>query len=603
MKKSSDNVSNFKKRRWFIAFGVFLTLLTAIYFGFTVFQSENFESIKSNLFAPQNIKTEDFSTVTIFLLFASATLISEDLACIGAGVLASQGKISLALAISSCAFGIFIGDILLFLAGRFLGRKALQIKFINFFISEKAFEKSSHWLERQGMKTVFISRFVFGLRLPLYFAAGVLKTSFWQFTLYFSIAVAIWTPILVGTTFWLGAEAVKNSLFNQNLWLGLILFIVILFFSLRILQQLLTWKGRRILLGKIKCRFIWEFWSIRVFYIPVVIYIAGLAVRFRSLTIFTCANPAILASGFVGESKEEILQCLGKSKAAKPFLLKHTFLSKGFSVLENLGRAADFMTENGLNFPIVIKPDVGERGFGVQIVKNSDDLAEKLSAGNDNLILQEFAAGEETSVFYFRYPTVEKGEIFAITEKHFPKVSGDGRSSLEELILRDKRAICLAKSYLDRNSDRLEIIPATGEEVQIIDIGTHSRGAIFLDGGWMKTNVLESKIDEICRGFQGFYFGRFDIRVRSFEDFSRAENFKIVELNGVTSEATSIYDPRNSLFDAYKILFRQWKIAFEIGAENKKLGAEPTKISDLIKLIFGKTIRHPKTKIQNPKCV
>ncbi len=312
-----------EKRRWLWAFGVLMFLLAAYYFGLNLFQNDNFAALKSGVFAPQNIRVENFSTLALFFIFASATLISEDLACIGAGVLASQGKISLTLAITSCAFGIFIGDILLFLAGRFLGRKALKIKFISFFISENSFEKSSHWLERQGMKTVFISRFVFGLRLPLYFAAGVLKTSAWRFTFYFSIAVAIWTPILVGFTYWLGAEVVKNSLFNQNLWIGLIFLVVGLFFLVRTLQQLVTWKGRRILWGKLKCRFIWEFWSLRVFYAPVVMYIAWLAVKYRSLTVFTCANPAILASGFVGESKNEILQGLCQSNAAKPFLLKH----------------------------------------------------------------------------------------------------------------------------------------------------------------------------------------------------------------------------------------------------------------------------------------
>ncbi len=591
-----------EKRRWLWVFGVCIFLGAFFFLGFDLFQSSDYEVLKSGVFAPQNIRVEEFSTLGLFLIFASATLVSEDLACIAAGILAAQGKISLTLAVSSCGFGIFVGDILLFLAGRFFGRKALELKFINFFIPEKAFVKSSQWLERRGMQTVFISRFVFGLRLPLYFAAGVLKTSFWRFTLYFSLAVAIWTPILVGLTYLLGAEAVKTSLFNQNLWLGLTLLIIVLFFVVRFLQQLLTWKGRRILFGKIKRRFVWEFWSLRVFYVPVVFCIGWLAIKYRSLTIFTCANPAILASGFVGESKDQILLGLFQSEAAKPFLLSHILISKELSADEKLGQAADFMTSRDLDFPIILKPDVGERGFGVQIIKSSEELAEKISISIENLILQEFAHGDETSVFYYRFPNSAKGKIFAITEKRFPSVTGDGQATLEELILRDNRAICLANKYLERNSENLETVPEKDEKVQIIDIGTHSRGAIFLDGGWMKTDALEEKIDAICRGVEGFYFGRFDIRVKSFDDFSRAENFKIVELNGVTSEATSIYDPQNSLLKAYKILFRQWQLAFEIGRQNKENGAMPTKISDLIKLALGKEIQNPKSSIRNPRC-
>jgi len=59
-------------------------------------------------------------------------------------------------------------------------------------------------------------------------------------------------------------------------------------------------------------------------------------------------------------------------------------------------------------------------------------------------------------------------------------------------------------------------------------------------------------------------------------------NIKIVELNGVTSEATHIYDPRFSLFDAYSVLFRQWRIAFEIGNLNYRRGTRPASVSELI---------------------
>ncbi len=67
----------------------------------------------------------------------------------------------------------------------------------------------------------------------------------------------------------------------------------------------------------------------------------------------------------------------------------------------------------------------------------------------------------------------------------------------------------------------------------------------------------------------------------------RGENFKIIELNGVTSESTNIYDLKFSLTRAYRILFRQWRIACLIGAENLKLGTKPTSVFDLIKLITG----------------
>lgn len=59
-------------------------------------------------------------------------------------------------------------------------------------------------------------------------------------------------------------------------------------------------------------------------------------------------------------------------------------------------------------------------------------------------------------------------------------------------------------------------------------------------------------------------------------------NMKIVELNGVTSEATHIYDPKLGLFGAYRVLFQQWQIAFEIGDLNRTLGFRPASLGDLL---------------------
>ena len=60
---------------------------------------------------------------------------------------------------------------------------------------------------------------------------------------------------------------------------------------------------------------------------------------------------------------------------------------------------------------------------------------------------------------------------------------------------------------------------------------------------------------------------------------------KIVELNGVTSEATHIYDPKLSLFDAYRVLFEQWRIAFEIGDLNRARGTRAQRVRELLRAV------------------
>jgi hypothetical protein len=223
----------------------------------------------------------------------------------------------------------------------------------------------------------------------------------------------------------------------------------------------------------------------------------------------------------------------------------------------------------------VLKPDVGQRGAGVAVIGGADHLERYLGANHNDLLIQEFVDGPEFGVFYVRAPAAEQGRIISITEKRLPVVAGDGSSTLEELILRDDRAVCLADVYMASNVERLADIPVLGERVQLVDIGTHCRGAIFLDGGRHHSDELAARIDAISRGYEGFYFGRYDLCAASIESLRAGREFKIVELNGLTSEATHIYDPRTSLREAYGVLFEQWHLAFAVAAVNRQRGHRP----------------------------
>lgn len=528
-------------------------------------------------------KARGITTLVFILLLAAATLVSEDLTCIGAGVLAAQGRIDFAAAAFACFLGIYVGDILLFFAGRYFGRGALHRAPLKWFLKESDVEKSSAWFSRNGMAVIAASRFLPGARLPTYFAAGVLKTRFWRFALYFFLAAAVWTPILVGLSAVLGAEVLKSAfLVGQNLFIKLLVAGLALYLFIKLLIALSTYRGRRMLVARWRRVRRWEFWPLWAFYPPVVCYILYLMLRHRSLTLFTAANPAIPSGGFVGESKAEILRGLA---SADGFIAPSAFIQASLNEDERFAEAKHFMRERGYDFPVVLKPDLGERGSGVLIARCDEEVRNYLRAASGDTVIQEYIAGDEFGVFYYRYPEERRGQIFAITEKRFPAVTGDGESTLEHLILRDERAVCMAKFYLEKQREHLWDVPDKGESRQLVELGTHCRGAIFLDGIWAKTAALEEAIDTLSKHFDGFYFGRYDIRTPSIEDFKQGRNFKVIELNGVTSEATSIYDPKNSLLAAYRVLFRQWRIAFEIGAQNRRRGIAPASLRELLKLV------------------
>ncbi|MBA2621574.1 MAG: alpha/beta fold hydrolase, partial [Acidobacteria bacterium] len=149
-------------------------------------------------FLREMIVADGSTALVFFLVLALATFVSEDLTLLTAGALAGQGQISLTLAIAACFVGIFIGDLLLYLAGRFFGRRAVSSVPLRWFVSEKSLTRGAAWLEKNGMSAIFLSRITPGLRLPVYFAAGILKTNFWRFALLFAVAAAVWTPVLIG---------------------------------------------------------------------------------------------------------------------------------------------------------------------------------------------------------------------------------------------------------------------------------------------------------------------------------------------------------------------------------------------------------------------
>jgi len=140
----------------------------------------------------------------------------------------------------------------------------------------------------------------------------------------------------------------------------------------------------------------------------------------------------------------------------------------------------------------------------------------------------------------------------------------------------------MAEYLLKQHDDKLDQVLATDEQFKVVEIGSHCRGSVFLDSSQNITDELLQSIDKISKKIEGFYFGRYDLRVSSASDLRAGHSFKVLEVNGLTSESTNIYDPKNSVLDAYKVLFKQWRIAFEIGKLNISRGVSAVTLVGLL---------------------
>ena len=522
------------------------------------------------------------SPLGLGLTLALATLISEDLTCIGAGLLVANDRISFLAASLACLAGIFAGDLALVLAGRWLGPPSLRRPPLSWFVHPASVERSARWFAEQGPVVVMFSRFVPGSRVPLFVAAGILRAPFVRIALALLLAGGLWTPLLVGLSAATGgAILARLELFEHWALPIAIAAAMLVLLVVRVLLPALTWRGRRLLLSRWRRWTRWEFWPLWLFNAPVVAHWLWLGLRYRSFTLFTAANPGILAGGFVLESKSAILGRLHASEALPRF--RRLDLPPDPELRSDLVRRVH--AEDGFGFPVVGKPDVGERGEGVRVLRSPEELDAWARTADTVSLLQEYVPGEEFGVFWARRPSEASGRIISITSKQFTAVVGDGHSTLETLILADDRAVCQAPIHLENHLERLDWVPPAGSRVPLVEIGNHCRGTTFRDGRSLATPELARRIDEIGNAIDGFYFGRLDLRAPSLEDFRGGRGLRVLEVNGVTSEATHIYEPGASLLAGWKTIFDQWRLAFEIGRENAARGAPVASLTDLIRLL------------------
>ena len=139
-----------------------------------------------------------------FFSLIFGTLVSEDLACITAGLLIQRGQIGASSAIAACALGIFAGDVGLWGIGRVFGRAALEWSWIAQRLESDRVHEFRSWLDLHDGRTIVASRFLPGSRLPLYVIAGLVRLPGRVFTCWALVGTLLWTPVLVLLTAALG---------------------------------------------------------------------------------------------------------------------------------------------------------------------------------------------------------------------------------------------------------------------------------------------------------------------------------------------------------------------------------------------------------------
>ena len=433
-----------------------------------------------------------------FCGIALATWVAEDLTLIASASLWAHGHLSGLMVFFANLVGISLGDMLLYALGRKFGPALPSTPWIGKFFKPAMLEKGVRFFEKRGQTLVLIARFVPGLRLPTYTAAGIFRAPVGSTTLIVVLSGAVWVPVQMYAVRSLG----RHFNYTQTAFAAILFFIWLAWFLKGFVHH--EWKLRWLDLVR-WTRF--EFWPAWFFYLPLVPTYTRLALKYRSWLLPTLADPGIDGGGLIGESKELILRAIPD---AHPSKLKQSFFYQGSTSGEAVLKWAE---THGLTLPLILKPDQGQRGAGVRLVHSNAEVLAYAQEANFPFMAQEYCAYEkEAGLFYAKAPWGGPAKLFSITDKRFPEVVGDGDSTVAALILAQPRARLSARIFFQRFDDRLDEVLAPGEKLRLVESGNHAQGALFLNGAALASPELLASLEALAEKIPGFFIGRFDVR-------------------------------------------------------------------------------------------
>lgn len=531
----------------------------------------------------------------------------EDVAIFGGSLMIVEHHLPVFLALASLYAGMVSSDFFLF----GLGALARRSPWMHRILLRPWVERLGLWLSGHVARTVVLARFVPGLMFPVYVGCGLYGVSFPRFALTTMITAAVYLPIALFLISRFG-EAVLSNLGYWSWFVAIGLFAVAAMNWVRSPKwQLLlrvSASGTRALLTRVGGVFeAADYVSHRgmpalgrlptkvaiaerippvLFYIPLGVQWLWLGFRHGSMSLPTLANPKIEVGGLWGESKSSYLAMVGP--AERRWLADYTTFRRGrgpAAVELDARWALHAALEAGLSFPLVAKPDIGWRGFGVRLIGSADELAAYVGAypAGETILLQRVIDYEgEAGVLYARLPGSPSGTVISLTFRYFPYVVGDGRRSIRDLILGDQRAAWKVGHHFGFEAEHvgttvreLDRVPTQGETVRLSFIGSNRVGGLYRDAREHITPELVQRFDEISRSIPEFYYGRYDVRFASTDRFRQAEDFIIIEINGAGGESINVWDPTMPLAQVYRELFAQQRLLFDIGARNRARGYRP----------------------------
>ncbi|MBE2896537.1 DedA family protein [Pasteurellaceae bacterium HPA106] len=143
----------------------------------------------------------------VLILCGLGVPIPEDITLVSGGIISGLGYANPHWMVVVGMLGVLLGDLLMYMLGRFYGVKILRFRLIKRFITFKRLQMVKNKFDRYGNRLLFIARFLPGLRTPVYIISGVTRrVGVIRFILIDFCAAIISVPIWV----YLGHHGAEN---------------------------------------------------------------------------------------------------------------------------------------------------------------------------------------------------------------------------------------------------------------------------------------------------------------------------------------------------------------------------------------------------------
>jgi CBS domain-containing protein len=308
--------------------------------------------------------------------------------------------------------------------------------------------------------------------------------------------------------------------------------------------------------------------------VPMLTQWLWLSAKYRSITLPSSANPSIVTGGMVGEGKMDYFHIMGEQAMA--------FVTPTACVtclgVQSLDEVLQAMAREGIDWPVVVKPNLGWCGFGVRKVDGLGEMRAYLRVfpKGEQLVIQDCLDDPgEAGIFYMRHPDEPSGHIIGMLLRQFPRVVGDGVHTVADLMAADARACRLGSDGASEPGCDLAAVPAAGEVVRLATVASTRVGGLYRDGSALVTQELTAEINRIASDMKDFYVGRFDVKYTQIEALRAGHGFRIIEVNGAGSEAVHAWDPELTLRQAFGMVFAKQRRLFAIGDAMRQRGHAP----------------------------